>query len=555
MDNVEQMWNTFSAAFRDSINKNVPTKTFNKRKADQPRWLNKHAEKLLAKQRKTYNKHKSTGDPFYLKRYKQERRENKRAFRKMKRDYFLKRICQPMEKGDTKPFFRHLRHVNGNTRCDQISLTHPDGTTTDDHMRCAETLNHYFQQQFCESENINNLLPLHVPERKLKIAPDGIENLILKLKNNKSPGPDLIRKCELLIDPALSSRCLTQIFQVSIDSGKLPTAWKLANVTPVFKKGKRDQPCNYRPISLTSIPCKMLEHIVLHYLNATLDKVLNNRQHGFRSGLSCETQLCSTFHDLAQTAEKSRSTHALILDFKKAFDKVPHRLLMDKIRLVNGIDPQIVNWIQDFLTNRTQQVVIRGTHSTQREVTSGVPQGSVLGPTLFLIYINDLPHVVKCQVSLYADDTLLYAEVQNKADEQSFQTDIDAVYQWSLKWKMPFNLDKCEMMIFGNTNTVTRYTLGEKELTRVDATKYLGVCIQADLKFNTHITEKMSKATKILGCIKHSLYDAPQKAKLVAYTSLCRPVLEYADTVWDPSDKRTIHDIEMVQRKVPPRQT
>lgn len=121
---------------------------------------------------------------------------------------------------------------------------------------------------------------------------------------------------------------------------------------------------------------------------------------------------------------------------------------------------------------------------------------------------------------------------------------------WACQWKMPFNIDKCEFMVFGDAATPdSDYTLGTTQLAKVDTTKYLGVCLQANLQFDTHIAEKISKATKILGCIKHTLYDAPQKAKLMAYTSLCRPILEYADTVWDPTDKQTSYNIEMVQRK------
>jgi len=123
----------------------------------------------------------------------------------------------------------------------------------------------------------------------------------------------------------------------------LPGAWKIANITPIYKKDEKEKPCNYRPISLTSIPCKLLEHIILHYLNKTLDSILVNRQHGFRRGLSCDTQLCATFHDLARAADNSSTTHAIILDFKEAFDEVPHLLLIEKIRRIKRFDPFIAN--------------------------------------------------------------------------------------------------------------------------------------------------------------------------------------------------------------------
>jgi len=164
----------------------------------------------------------------------------------------------------------------------------------------------------------------------------------------------------------------------------------------------------------------MLKHIISHYIKKTLDSILVNRQHGIRRGLSRDTQLYTTIHDLARAADNSSTTHTVILDFKKACDKVPHLLLIEKIRQIKGSDPFIVNWIQSFLTDRSQKVVIKGTESSELGVTSGVPQGSVLGPTLFLTYINDLPKSVSCKVSLYADDTLLYAEANNKIRQQAF---------------------------------------------------------------------------------------------------------------------------------------
>ena len=159
--------------------------------------------------------------------------------------------------------------------------------------------------------------------------------------------------------------------------------------------------------------------------------------------MSCETQLCATCHDLVKSVNLTKTTHALILDYKKAFDKVPHLLLLQKLRYILELDITLMDWIQDFLTSRTQKVVVNGQASSSCVVTSGVPQGSVQGPTLFLRCINDLPGTVACNTSSYADDTLLYQEVNTKQDPLDFQANVDAVYEWSQKWEMPFNITKC----------------------------------------------------------------------------------------------------------------
>ena len=379
---------------------------------------------------------------------------------------------------------------------------------------------------------------------------DGVEKLLNDLKTGKAPGPDGLNKEDLCIDTRLIANCLTLIFNASLRSAKLPAGWKLANIIPVHKKGQLDMPNNYRPISLTSIPCKLLEHIVLHYLNKLLDPILHNRQHGFRRGLSCETQLCGTLHEIARSMNNSHTTHALVLDFQKAFDKVPHKLLIHKLSNVDGINPHILRWLQNFLTKREQQVIIDGHSSGRLPVFSGVPQGSVLGPTLFLLYINDLPDLLSCSVSLFADDTLIFQEVDSLDDVRKFQKNIEQIENWSLKWKMPFNSSKCRIMSFGKDPQIQpSYRLGGETLPYVDEITYLGVTLQFNLKFHSHITKKINKAYKVLGMLKRSLYGAPKKAKLLAYMTLCRPILEYAATTWDPVTKQLVKEIELVQNR------
>ena len=431
-----------------------------------------------------------------------------------------------------------------------MKLVNPQGQTIVEPSQCAELLNKYFKDQFCEGQQISETVKLDTNDADpIEVTTEGLIKLINSLPNGKCPGPDGIRKPDLLVDVRMSALCLKHIFQASIDSGMLPTQWKLAFVTPVHKGGDKMTTNNYRPISLTGIPCKMMEHIVLHYMNQKLNDFLHIRQHGFRRGMSCETQLCATFHELARTAEAKKTTHAVVLDFKKAFDKVPHALLMQKLKQVPDMHPQLINWVQDFLTNRRQRVVIKGESSSELEVSSGVPQGSVLGPTLFLIYINDLPLRVDCSVSLYADDTLLYQPVDTIDEAVQFQSNIDAVHKWSVDWKMPFNDKKCKVIAFGSQNYRPTYKLGEAEMDWTDTTTYLGVVMQSNLKFNQHIALKKDKASKTLGTIKHILKQAPQEGRLLAYTSLCRPILEYADTVWDPTLAKEIESLEMLQHR------
>jgi len=186
------------------------------------------------------------------------------------------------------------------------------------------------------------------------------------------------------------------------------------------------------------------------------------------------------------------------------------------------------------------------------QISSGVLQVSELGPTLFLIFINDLPQVITCKVSLYADDTLIYAAVNSNEGKQLFQTNIDALHKWSMKWKMPFTTEKCEVIVFSKAPKAypvfdPSYALGGTPLKCRQEIKYLGIILQSNLKFEQHITSKIKSASKVVGCIKYSLYEAPANSKLLAYTILCRPILEYGNTLWDPADSANIDALERVQ--------
>ena len=276
---------------------------------------------------------------------------------------------------------------------------------------------------------------------------EGVEKLLRNLNVSKASGPDnipntILKTCSTQLAPAV-----THIFNLSVNTGTLPEVWKNADITPIFKKGNKHEAANYRPVSLTSVCCKTLEHIICRHILNHLDehRILTKLQHGFRSGHSCESQLVITMEDIMCKYDQKKQVDLVILDFSKAFDTVPHRKLLHKLKNY-GVRGNILRWISSFLMDRHQRVVVKGEVSSKCTVDSGVPQGTVLGPLLFLCHINDLPLSVSSQVGLFADDCLLYREINSHSDHIALQEDLKSLECWAKQWGMKFNATKCYMM-------------------------------------------------------------------------------------------------------------
>ena len=336
-----------------------------------------------------------------------------------------------------------------------------------------------------------------------------------------------------------------------MQQGNIPDDWKKALVTPLFKKGNRNNPVNYRPISLTSVCCKLLERIIYSNIISHLNEhnILSDAQFGFRHRHSVELQLLRTIHDLAFNLNNKKQTDATLLDFSKAVDKVSHCLLKLKLNFY-GIKHQTYQWISSFLSKRTQCVVCGGHISAPIDVISGVPQGTVLGPLLFLLYINDLPECITSSCSLFADDCLLYRKIESAEDCRALQCDLSKIETWANKWLMTFNTTKCEVLqITLNNNPIQgSYYLYDHKLLCVAEAKYLGITLDSKLTFNKHIDVICKKANSVLSLLRRNLRNSHPTIKSQVYQMYVRPILEYSSVVWAPHTKCNIGKVEAVQR-------
>lgn len=442
------------------------------------------------------------------------------------------------------------------TESSTIPPLRENGILKSDTISKANILNNQFQKAFTpvSSQPIPDRGPSPYPQMpNINISEKGINKLLSNLNPHKASGPDninarVLKECKESVSPIL-----TILFNKSLAQGKIPLDWKHANVCPVFKKGDKHDAINYRPISLTCICCKLLEHIIssniMQYLET--NNILYDLQHGFRSSRSCETQLISFLQNINQSNNKNIQTDIIIMDFAKAFDKVSHRHLLYKLNYY-GIAPNALDWIFDFLNDRTQTVVLDGVSSEKVPVTSGVPQGTVLGPILFLIYINDFSTYIKhSTLRLFADDSIIYREIKNQNDSILLQADLEAAGKWEQDWLMHFHPDKCNVLSMTQKKNRIHYSykLHGHVLESVDSSKYLGVTLQNNLKWDKHINTITSKANQTLGFLRRNLKITSTKAKDHAYKAIVRPKLEYASTVWDPHTQNNIQQIEKVQRR------
>lgn len=392
---------------------------------------------------------------------------------------------------------------------------------------------------------------------RIDVSTDDVLQILLSLDGGSAMGPDALH-------PALLKACarelaypLCVIFRLSLEQGTLPQIWKKSLVVPIFKKGSRYEPLNYRPVSLTSVPCKCLEKLIFRHLYGYLteNNLLRDEQFGFRPGRSTEDQLILTYHDVSIWLDRGNLVDLVLFDYSKAFDVVSHSVLLDKLRGI-GIGGYLIDWIHHFLTGRSMNVIVKDVTSRNRNVLSGVPQGSVLGPILFLIYINHVASNLCCKYKIFADDLKIYMSIDHgtsyQRDTSAFQRDIDTLCSTSKSWGLYMNSKKCAVLRYMRRShqghAPPAYKLDGKEICVVHSHTDLGVLMDDELKFHGHCREVARKAGGLVQNFLKSTVCRSEDFMLQVFTTHVRPILEYASTVWNVGYRQDLKKLESIQR-------
>ena len=549
------------------------------------KWINKDVKTAINLKYKAFARlqHSSTLNlPSLRKAYNKVSRHVK----KLVKLAVLAYECSIVEKSKSNPRLLYS-YINQNKKCnDSIrTLQMPSGELTSDKSAIANLLNQQFFSAFSSPEmsstgsTASPVKPSLFQLKRQIFVPENIDKIFGNLDKRKPPGSDGFHPHVLSECRGTLSLPFAIIFEQSYVSGHTPSHWKEASITPIFKKGDKTIAANYRPISLTSVPCKCIERLIrdemLNFLNEW--DLISKSQHGFVPARSCITNLLETFDTLTTALANNHEVVLLLLDFAKAFDKVCHELLTQKLKTF-GFDNLLINWITSFLANRKQRVMLGKAMSDWCQVLSGVPQGSVLGPLLFLIYINDMPDITFHPCKLFADDTKILATTKSDLDREKLQCDIEKLVEWSAKWKMCFHEDKCKVMYINkkkldlhntaftqdskNPNWETDshnhhrlFTMRDSNgsthtLTETTIERDLGIIIDNKLNWQNQIDHAISKASIAFGSLKRSFKFWTPLTFCTLYKTFVRPHLEYGAQIWNPHLQQDTSRLERVQRRM-----
>ena len=403
-----------------------------------------------------------------------------------------------------------------------------------------------------KTENFYNTQPAF----RIKITEEDIVKSIDEMPNNTSSGPDtwpvqLLKMCKKQL-----AKPLAEMWQKSLDTGEIPLELLKANVTPIYKKGDKCEPSNYRPISLTSLIIKIIERIIRKHIVKYLEdnKLLNNIQHAFRSGRSCLSQLLNHFDRVLSAVEEGDQYDVIYTDYSKAFDKCDFAIICHKLNIL-GINHDVGRWIQNFLTHRSFCVIVNRTKSAECKVVSSVPQGTVLAPLLFIILINDIDmNISDCDISTFADDTKIGKRIRAAIDQITLQNGLNKLCDWTDDNNMQFNSDKFHVISYSCKKeklfNTTYLTQEKSEIPDENEIKDLGVLMSSNMTFNSQILKSVTKAKQKIGWMMRTFISRTEETIITLYKSLVLPHVDYCSVLVSPHKISEIKKLEGVQRSM-----
>lgn len=550
--NPEEAWNSFKDLFKSVADNHAPIMTRRVRGKSLP-WITPDIKRLMKQRDYHHKKAVKTNDESSWSKYKKLRNAATTKLRKEKSNYYS---AQLTGKQDSKQMWKTLNDIlpkkSKSTFTRYFNLT-------------AMKFNQFFTQiagTLCRHFG-NALLP-NIPTPRViqdfvlqNVSTSFVCQELLKLKQTKGTGLDGI-PARMLKDAAnIIAKPLAYIINLTISTGEIPMEWKEAKVTPVFKSGKRSEENNYRPISVLPLISKIMERSIQVQLVAFLteNNVLSTYQSGFRKKHSTETAVIYLVDHILEHMDKQEITGAVFIDLKKAFDLVDHECLLYKLEHY-GIRGQSLDWFRNYLTNRTQKVNYANELSSSLILDFGVPQGSVLGPLLFVLHINDLPKcLLNCSISMYADDTIIYCSGPDTNEiMRILQDDLNRVAQWMVNNRLVLNQSKTKVILFGTKQkleNVSGFTikLHGHDIERVRKFSYLGVMLDEQISWKEHTEVVCNKVAKRLGLLSRIRSCLTLEASKCVYNSLVLPVFDYTDAVWCELSAGCCQNLQRLQNR------
>ena len=476
---------------------------------------------------------------------------------------FAKRLNNPSLQAKT--YWSILKTFYNDKKIPIIPLLLIDDKFVTDIQTKANIFNKFFADQCTPLKN-GSVLPknqIFLTQSRictLDFNEEELMKIIRNLKVHKAHGHDDISIRMIKICDKSILKPLILLFENSIKSSYYLDIWKKSNIIPVHKKNDKQLVNNYRPISLLPIFGKIFEKIIFNRIYNFLseENLLNNKQSGFRPSDSCVNQLLSVTHEIFEAFDcnPTLEVRSVFLDISKAFDKVWHEGLLYKLKSM-GISGELIKLLENYLSNRLQRVVLNGQTSPWRPVLPGVPQGSILGPLLFLIYINDLPNRLKSNAKLFADDTSLFTIVKDTNESANIlNNDLSLISRWAYDWKMLFNPDPQKLaheVIFSKKKQSQSHptiSLNNIPVERASYQKHLGIILDEKLNFKQHVDNAILKINKGISVIKKLRYSLPRKSLVTIYKAFLRPLIDYGDIIYDqPQNESFCEKLESVQYK------